>query len=207
LIHYRGAFCPEWKGQREDGGSMLLMETCHVLDIFRWWSGDEVESVVGIGAPKVVPYYEFHDTDFTSFIFRSGIVGHVVTCHTRSANPEVWTDKVGYSEPYGHQYEFSITCTKGALHFKPLKGLLYIMEHDPPGGESFTQSLKRTEDLSHLSMHRLIHDTVTEVDNFIEAVLEGRDTNITPEDALNTHLVCYAGQEALDRGEKVRVQY
>lgn len=207
MIHYRGAFCPEWKGRRDDGGSMFLMETCHVLDLFRWWSGDEVESVVALGPRKVIPYYEFHDTDFTTFLFRGGAVGHVVTCHTRSANPEVWTDEIGYSEPFGHQYEFSITGTKGALHFRPLKGQLYVMEHDPPGGASFTQSLKRTEDLSHLPMHKLIHDTATEVDNFIDAVCEGRDTNLTPEDALNTHLVCYAGQQALDTGEKVRVGY
>ena len=206
VIHYRGAFCPQWKGKRTDGGSMFLMETCHVIDLFRFWSGDEVESVVSIGAPKVVPYYEFHDTDFSTFIFRSGLVGHVVTCHTRSGNPEVWTDEVGYSEPYGHQYEYTVTGTESALRFLPLKGILYVLQHSQNDNGYFSGKLKRAEDFSHLRLHTLIHDTATEVNNFIDAIREGRDTNITPEDALNTHLVCYAGQESQDSGERVRIQ-
>jgi len=207
VIHYRGAFCPQWKGKRSDGGSMYLMETCHLIDLFRFWSGDEVESVVAVGARKVIPYYEFPDTDFTTFIFRQGIVAHVLTCHTRSACPEVWTDEVGYAEPYGHQYEYSITGTKGALRLVPLKGKLFVLRHVRDEHDNFVSRLKRVEDFSHLDLHQLIHDTTTEVDNFIEAVRSSSDTNITPEDALKTHLVCFAAQEALDSGERVQVKY
>lgn len=84
---------------------------------------------------------------------------------------------------------------------------MYILGNDARADGSFAQNLRRTEDFTPLSSAKLIHDTATEVDNFVGAVLEGRDTNTAPEEALDTHLVCFAGQRALVSGDRVKVRY
>ncbi len=205
VVEYRGHFWPEWKGMTSDGGSMYLMETCHLIDLFRWWTESEVAEVHAIGSVKnIVPHYQFPDTQFTSLIFQNGFVGHISLCHVRSAMP----DQFSYSDPashedllkeeFGHQYEYSLVGTKGSLRYLPLKGLLYLYRHEVQPDGSLWQRLDASQDTGEFPDHKsAIHNVAVEIDEFLEAVVGNRAESLDPEDALKTHLVCFAAEKAL----------
>ena len=200
LVHYRGPFRPAWKGQRKLSGGLTLMETCHAIDLFRHLSGCDVEEVFSFAPPRVIPYYDYPDTEYLVLRMGNGIVSHITSCHTRSV-----TDKEGgfkddecYEEQYGHQYEYSILGTKGSLRYKPLRGSRLFVYGFEGEGEGWDCVLRRTEDFSHISYNEQIHGSDRR--EFIDAVMEGRDTYITPEDSLRTHEVCFAVEESGDSG-------
>lgn len=204
VVEFRGHFWPDWKGRRADGGSMFLMETCHILDLFRWWNHSEVSEIHAVGARRnLVPHYEYPESQTVSFILENGFMGSVMTCHTRSAmvdeHVKRFDDIVIQDPQWGHQYEYSLTGEKGSLYFIPLQRKVFLYRHELQKDGSLRQRLVETMDFSNHPDHReLIHDTSTGISDFLSAASENRDTNIAPEDALQTHLACYAAQEALD---------
>jgi predicted dehydrogenase len=205
VVEYRGHFWPEWKGRASDGGSMQLMETCHAIDLFRWWTGDEVETVHAVGTRRnIVRHYEYPDTQFNTFVFRRGFVGHVLTCHTRSAIPDPASRQSLYEPALGHQYEYSVTGENGSLHFLPLQKVcrIYRHEHRPDG--AVWQRTHRVIDYGEFADHGpLIHDTSNEIRHFVEMIRGDRAPSIAPRDALQTHLVCFAARQALASGRPV----
>jgi len=194
VSHYRGHFWPHWKGRRSDGGNMYLMEDCHAIDLFRWWSGDEVAAVHAIGSRRnIVGHYEYPDTQFSTFVFRNGFVGHITDCHARSAMPE---EESRYLEPqFGHQYEYSIVGENGALHFLPLQGVCRIYRHEPQENGAVVQRLVRSVDFPDYA--EAIHNGDSQMSLFLEMVGGSRLPTILPHDALQTHRVCFAADEAL----------
>jgi predicted dehydrogenase len=205
LIEFRGAFWPEWKGRASDGGSMQLMETCHAIDLFRWWTEDEVKTVHAVGTRRnVAPYYEYPDTQFNTFVFRNGFVGHVLSCHTRSATPEPEEKHRVYEPEFGHQYEYSVTGENGSLHFLPLQKVCRIYRHEYRPDGAVWQRTHRVIDYSEYADHNpLIHDTSSEMRHFVEMIRGERAPSIPPWDALQTHRVCFAAQRALESGQSV----
>jgi len=198
VTHYRGPFWPHWKGRRSDGGSMYLMEDCHSIDLFRWWSGDEVKTVHAVGTRRnVVRHYEYPDTQFSTFVFHNGFVGHITDCHARSAMPEKAESKNDYINPqFGHQYEYSIVGENGSLHYLPLKGMCRIYRHEPQEDGKVMQRLSRTVEFPSFS--EAIHNGKAQMARFLEVMRGNRPPLIDPRDALQTHLVCFAAAEALE---------
>jgi predicted dehydrogenase len=144
----------------------------------------------------VQDYYEFPDTQYNTFEFRNGFVAHSLDCHTRAAIPEQ-ADKI-YEEQYGHQYETSLVGTVRALRYLPINRVLYVYRHERQPDGAIWQRLERVNDFSKThSLHDVAHDTTTEIDEFLTAARAGQDTHLTPEDALQTHLVCFAAARAL----------
>lgn len=196
-IHYRGPFRPDWKRRREDGGSMFLMETCHCIDLFRFWAGksDEIERVFSAAPPNVFPDYEYPDTDFTTYWFKSGAVGHSMTSQARSAEPGPGEHGNVYTGPFGHQTNMSVTATKGSVHTNTHDGAeLHVMNHEK-AGDSIVCRLNRTEAL------RLPggggHFFREQDHQFIQAALGiVPGTYLDPEDACTSHLVCFAADES-----------
>jgi len=215
LVEYRGNFWPQWKGARCDGGSMYLMESCHIIDLFRWLTGDEVETIHAVGSRRnIVRHYDYPDTQFTTLVFRNAFVGHIHVCHTRAAIPHGYENRGPDSPPcteflkpeYGHQYEFSFVGENGSLHFLPLKKVCHLYTHELRPDGAVWQRLSRTIDYSRFADHKpTIHNTGDEVAEFVAMVLGERGEAIAPRDALMTHLVCFAAQEALEKGVPVQM--
>jgi predicted dehydrogenase len=213
VVEYRGHFWPPWKGKKTDGGSMFLMETCHLIDLFRWWTESEVAEVHAVGSMKnLVPHYQFPDTQFTSLIFENGFVGHISLCHVRSALPEgfSYSDPAGHDQllekKLGHQYEYSLIGTRGALRFLPLEGIFFLYRHELQPDGSFWQRLDEGFDSGGLSDHKTsTHNVQAEIGEFLDCIVHGRVGDLDPEDALRTHLVCFAAEEALLHRQPVRM--
>lgn len=214
VVEYRGHFWPEWKGATTDGGSMYLMEACHLIDLFRWWTQSEVAEVHAVGSVNnIVPHYQFPDTQFTTLVFENGFVGHISLCHVRSAMPDEFSyagpggHKDLLNEEFGHQYEYTVVGTKGALRYLPIKGLLYKYRHEAQPDGSLWQRLDLSQDPGEFPDHKTgIHNTAVEIDEFMEAVIGDRIEVLDPEDALKTHLVCFAAEEALRRRRPVIIR-
>jgi predicted dehydrogenase len=205
VVEYRGHFWPQWKGSKTDGGSMFLMETCHLIDLFRWWTESEVAEVHAVGSVKnLVPHYDFPDTQFTTLVFRDGFVGHISLCHVRSAIPSEFSyeDPLGNDclrdEKLGHQYEYSLIGTKGAVRYLPLKGQCNLYRHElQPDGSFWQRLVPRFETMEFSDQKESIHNVKAEIGDFLDAVTGDGCGSLDPDDALKTHLVCYAAEEAL----------
>lgn len=206
LLHYRGHFWPQWKGKLENGGDMYLMEDCHAIDLFRWWSGDEVETVHAVGVRRnVVRHYEFPDTQFSTFVFRNGFVAHISDCHARSAMPDkIEFSSEDYTDPaFGHQYEYSIVGENGSLHFLPLQGICRVYRHELQNDGAVFQRLSRTVNFSDLS--EAIHNCSKQMALFMEMLRGERPPIMQPRDALQSHLVCFAARQAQTSGYPVKM--
>lgn len=210
IVHFRGHFWPHWKGKLESGGDMFLMEDCHAIDLFRWWSGDEVETIHAVGVLRnVVQHYEYPDTQFSTFVFHHGLVAHISDCHTRSAMPEKKVESSsieGYAAPeLGHQYEYSIVGEAGSLHFLPLQGVCHIYRHELQNDGAVFQRLSRTVEFPNYS--EAIHNGGNQMTLFLEMLAEKRPPIVEPCDALQSHLVCFAARQAQVSGQPVKMAY
>ncbi len=200
VAHYRGHFWPQWKGDRQKGGTMYLMEDCHVIDLFRWWTGDEVSTIHAVGTRRnIVRHYDYPDAQFTTFVFRNGFVGHITDCHTRSAVPPDEDYESGIADRrYGHQYEYSLIGENGALYYEAPQDTCHLYRHLHRADGSTVQELVRTVRFSNFS--QAIHNGDAQMTEFLEHIAGKRPPLIDPCDALQTHLVCYAAWDALESG-------
>ncbi len=193
MIHYRGPFRPAWKGDPSKSGGLALMETCHAVDLCRYFSGSEVRELQSFAPPISIPYYGFADTEYLVLKMERGIIAHLTTCHTRSADEKIggfdgseWEEK-----KYGHQYEYNILGSRGAIWYDALRSQGLSIFHHTGQGEKWQCRLDRVEDLTHVPFEYQIHGS--DVPEFVKAVVERRsETHIRPEDALKTHEVCFA---------------
>lgn len=58
--------------------------------------------------------------------------------------------------------------------------------------------MKKVEDYSHVNFNAQIHGS--DHKEFIRAIMERRDTYISPEDSLKTHEVCFAIEKSRSKG-------
>ncbi len=221
-IHYRASWLRDWYCKRQTGGdSIAIIETCHYLDLMRYWSGKDVEWAFAT-TPKTNfrTEYEYPDTSFAHIGFQGGIVGNFVDSHARSTdcflNTELdKTESYGsgegeYMDPvYGHQFEYSIVGTKGSLWVRMLsKQISVLTMQQSVGGERGNRpqiALKRVEDYNKQSIHDLVHDGSSLDKQFIRNVQNGEQPALSPDEALKSHLGVLAIEESERTGEKVFV--
>lgn len=210
FLHARPPFFPHWKGNPSLSGGPYLMETCHMVDLWRWWLEDEVVEVSAIGGGRVVPHYRFPDTIFTTWRFAKGAVAHDTLLHRRTALPRDFS-RMSRAEIHdlknGWQYEVSLMGTRGSLFVRAEEGKISVYRHEPQPNGEFWQRLVREIDFTGADHLEQFHDVESELRIFVRAVVAGRRaTHLTPRDALGTHLACFAAMKSLFReGRPVRV--
>jgi len=218
-VHYRGKWLRDWYCQRELAGAMATIETCHYIDLMRFFSGEEVEWVFA-SSPRanLRTEYDYPDSSFAQLYFQSGLVASIIDSHARSSETfahshlesESYAEGEGeYLDPvYGHQFEYSLVGTSGSLWVRMLSKQISVFEKVVQPGSSAPQIvLKRVEDYSKLSLKSLIHEHCELDRQFIESVRTNSPAVFEPEDALKSHLVAFAIDESEKMREKVFINY
>jgi predicted dehydrogenase len=214
-LHHRSTWMNDWYCTREFGGnSMGVIETCHYVDLMRFWSGQDVEWVFA-SSPKanLRTEYEYPDTTYCQLGFQGGLIANIEESHALSTDCFMETGKPygtgdgEWLEPvYGHRFEYSIVGSKGALCVRMIAKQISVLEKNTSRpGKRPQLSLKRVEDYTKLTFNELVHEHVLLDQLFIKSVQNNEAPVFSPEDALKSHLAVFAIERSEESGEKVSI--
>jgi len=198
LHHTRGGWTAEgaglWRIRRETCGGLILMDLCHMIDLFRYFAG-EVTEVQAFAAPRIIPQYDFTDNATVMLFFESGALGILTETHAAST----WNLEMDQWEAEGHEDVFFVAGTRGTLRVDAWRKRLSVLQlrEYPAGTDAARLELLRHEDHSDKEMHELSHDTPGFRLDFIRRIAQGEPPMMTAADSWRTHEVCFAAEESL----------
>lgn len=169
-----------WRGRLEFY-SVVYGGAVHLIDLLLWLTGDRVVEVsaVGNGIASRGSQFQFDDVVVALLRFESGMVGKV---------------SVNYGCVMPHFHGLTIYGTKGTYINGAGDALLY-RSRDP-------DQPPRTITTEYVGVHKgdLAYD-------FVESIVNGRAPLVTMEDVFQVMSVCFAIEQACDRGTAVEVEY
>jgi predicted dehydrogenase len=173
-----------WRGKwSEEGGGVLVNQAPHQLDLLQWFMGP-VDELFGFWDNFNHPYIEVEDTALAVLRFKSGGLGHI--CVSNSQNPALY----GTVHVHGSNGASVGVQTDGGAMF--IAGMSEIKE--PPINDLWTvrgeeEQLKRwqEEDAAFfLRINAVEYYHRLQIQDFLHAVLEGREPLITGEEGRKT---------------------
>lgn len=216
FVHYRGMWKRDWYFDKAMAGTIATIETCHYIDLIRFWSEKDVVSAYALAARRnLMQKYGYPDSSYAVLEFEDGLVASITDSHARAAENVSQGSKTtsygsqegGYLNPvFGHQFEYTLVGTKGSLWVRMFAKQISVLGLVETGNGTELH-LKRVEDFSEIPLNELIHYTADEDHHFVHNIRSGSTPDILPEDALRTHLACFAIEESEETGEKVTIAY
>jgi len=164
------------------GGQFLDMAV-HDIDLARWFTGSEPETVYAVGSCYAHP--EFGDYND----------GDNVSCLLKFKDDTMVFLFAGRTAPHGYNVETEIIGTKGTLRIAsvPQKNLVEILDNSGVRRECSENFLERFES-----------SYVNEVQEFVNCILEGRKPEVTVYDGTRVSEIAYKCKEAFETGEMLR---
>lgn len=169
-----------WFVQKElSGGGAVIDHTVHVVDVLRWMLEDEVESVYAEYDKRLHPELKVEDVGQLVMRFKKGAVVSLDTSWSRPKSFSIWGDvKIALKGEAGN---VALDCFPQQInHFDDR-----TMKHS---------GFNMGEDLDQLM-----------VQEFVDAVREGRAPLVTGEDGLKAVEVAMAAYRSADAGGPVKV--
>lgn len=165
-------------------GGIFLDMAIHDIDLMRWFLGSDVTEVCAMGATFKHPAFrEFGDDENGTALYRfaNGALGFV---------------HVGRCAAHGYHVETEIIGTEGSIRISavPEKNLAML----------FTTQGAVTECVGSFP-ERFAEAYLLEMQEFVNASLEGRPTGVTVEDGVRSTAVGYATTESWKTGALVRL--
>lgn len=171
----------DWGRKKKTGGSPMLLGGCHAVDALRYFVGSEVQEVSAYQVRGHRKDFEYVPTTLAILRFKNGCIG-----------------KVGTSFEIDMPYVFNVLLhgSKGVIR----NDKLYSKSRFP-GQQGFMTIPTIMPDSGQVSHHPF----QGEIDHLVECILEGRETEISVEDAVKTHEICLAIDMSAERGKPVRL--
>ncbi len=207
FFHVPGTWLDEnpgtrWRLTRKGAGGLFLEKLVHEVDLFRWYV-DDIDAVQVFSSPNVMPQYEFNDNAYAIVQFKNGALGNISTFHGRAATnvmPECFAQA-------GHQLEWSIIGTKGAMYADLWQNKLLVMHYRPTStGKGRETVLEREENYEALSSGLLHHDTGGFQHDFVKRILRGDKPLMSAADTVKTMAACFALEQSGKTGRRVKVK-
>lgn len=177
-----------WRGTWEmDGGGSLMNQAVHTVDLMQWLMNSDVESVTS----QIAIYnHEIETEDFTASLikFKSGAVATFIS--TTCAYPGLTTD----IRVYG---------TDGSMEADQDKLLTWKFK-DAPENEEAEMLAKYTGNAAAAALDPTLclgHNSV--VEDMISAIIEDRDPDILPMEAIKSVRIVNAVYESAKTGKTV----
>lgn len=164
------------------GGAFLDMMV-HDIDLARWFTGSEPETVYAIGGCYAHPEFgKYND-------------GDNVSCLMKFKNQSMAYFFAGRTAPHGYNVETEIIGTKGILRIAnvPQKNLVEILDEHGVRKECSENFLERFDSAY-----------VNEVQEFVNCIIEKRKPTVTVYDGTRVSEIAYKCKESFERGELLR---
>jgi myo-inositol 2-dehydrogenase/D-chiro-inositol 1-dehydrogenase len=160
------------------GGAFLDMAV-HDIDLARWFTGSEPETVYAIGGCYAHPEFAAHKD------------GDNVSCLMKFKNDCMVFLFAGRTAPHGYNVETEIIGTKGILRIAsvPQKNLVEILDSHGVRKECSENFLERF-DAAY----------VNEIQEFVNCIKEGRKPEITVYDGTRVSEIAYTCKAAFEQG-------
>ena len=173
-----------WRGTwTGEGGGVLINQAPHQLDLLLWYMG-EIDELYGIWDTLNHPELEVEDTAAAVIRFKSGAIGNIVV--SNSQNPALF----GNVRVHGSNGASAGVQTDGGAMF--IAGRSAILE--PPvndlwtvPGEADKLAEYRREDSDYFhSVDSMYHFHTLQIQDFLDAIEQGRSPLVTLEDGRRT---------------------
>jgi myo-inositol 2-dehydrogenase/D-chiro-inositol 1-dehydrogenase len=164
------------------GGEFIDM-CVHDIDLARWFTGSEPCSVYAIGGCYAHPEFaKWNDGDNVSALMKF-------------KNDAMVFLFAGRTSPFGYNVQTEIIGTKGILRIGavPQKNLVEVLDEHGVRKECSENFLERFEE-----------SYVTEMQEFVNCVTEGRKPEVTVEDGTRCTEIAFTCKRAFETGELVR---
>ncbi|GHV95468.1 hypothetical protein AGMMS50293_17880 [Spirochaetia bacterium] len=155
----------------------------HDIDLARWFTGSEPETVYAIGGCYAHPEFgKYND-------------GDNVSCLMKFKNQSMAYFFAGRTAPHGYNVETEIIGTKGILRIAnvPQKNLVEILDEHGVRKECSENFLERFDSAY-----------VNEVQEFVNCIIEKRKPTVTVYDGTRVSEIAYKCKESFERGELLR---
>ena len=166
-----------WKGE---GGGVLVNQSPHQLDLLQWYMG-EIDQLYGLWSNLNHPYIEVEDTANAILTFKNGAVGNIIV--TNSQKPGIF----GKVQVHGENGASVGVQTEGGAMF--IAGMTDILE--PPVNDLWTvpgeegmlaKWVAEDSEFFHSLDDPMKYFHERQIEDFLQALLEGRRPMITGED-------------------------
>ena len=170
-----------WRGTwRGEGGGVLVNQAPHQLDMIQWFMG-EIDELYGQWSNLNHPYIEVEDTANAILKFKSGAVANIIV--SNSQKPGIY----GKVHVHGENGASVGVQTDGGAMF--VAGMSEILEPPVndlwtvPGEEQMLQHwVKEDSDFFSKLPNQMDYFHERNIEDFLQAILEGRKPLITGED-------------------------
>ncbi|MGQ9690936.1 MAG: Gfo/Idh/MocA family protein, partial [Thermoproteota archaeon] len=181
----------EWRlWDERTGGGVFQDHGCHYVDLFRWWTGDEVE-FVSAETTRLVADRKFEDHAVAILRFRKGAIGVIET------SKDIYVQGL---QEYGW-----IHANKGYVHFD-----------SPPWNSFDLPRLRLSKDIRdagtqinvELRLDILKHSTYMfkrEIDHFVDCIKRDVDPIVTGADGRAAIEVVLAAYRSQEKSQKIRL--
>ncbi|MCS7253509.1 MAG: Gfo/Idh/MocA family oxidoreductase [Armatimonadota bacterium] len=179
---FSGVWDVPWRRSRAQSGGALMEINTHELDFMRWVGG-EVECVFACGGNYICKNWDYPDCAFVSLRYRSGAVG------------VLHSSQVSAIGGYGCR----VDCEGGSILLPSFWGEGAEMMIRRWDGD---ERRVRVEELSKRSLGSPVWQELKE---FIDAIQEGREPEITGYDGMAAVEIAEAAYISIERGEPVKL--
>jgi UDP-N-acetyl-2-amino-2-deoxyglucuronate dehydrogenase len=173
-----------WRGSwKHEGGGVLVNQSPHQLDMLIWFMG-EIEEVFGYWANLNHPYIEVEDTAVAVVRFKGGGLGNIVV--SNSQNPAI---NARVSVHGSNGVSLGVQTDGGAMFVPGLTAITEAPFNDIwtiRGEEHLLPQWKEEDAKLFSSVNPMEHFHRLQIQDFLRALIEGRQPSITGEDGRKT---------------------
>lgn len=192
-----------WRGRWDtEGGGVLVNQAPHHIDLLLWMMGDEIEEVSGYWSNINHPSVEVEDTATALIRFKSGGLASVVA--SLSQKPGLFT-KVHVHGSLGASV--GVETDRGASFVAGMSTIAEPALNDlwnVPGEEPALASFQDEDRAAFLKVDATNHYHALQIEDFLNAVRDGRPPLVTGEDGRRVVEVFTAVYRSQRDGKPVR---
>jgi myo-inositol 2-dehydrogenase/D-chiro-inositol 1-dehydrogenase len=164
-------------------GGIFLDMAVHDIDLARWFTGSEPETVYAIGGCYAHPEFAAYED------------GDNVSCLMKFKNETMIFLFAGRTAPHGYNVETEIIGTRGILRIAsvPQKNLVEILDEHGVRKECSENFLERFDTAY-----------VNEIQEFVNCITDGRKPEVTVYDGTRVSEIAYTCKAAFEQGSLLR---
>ena len=191
-----------WRGKwKEEGGGVMVNQAPHQIDLLHWLMGP-VEELFGYWENLNHPYVEVEDTAIAVLRFKNGGLGSLVL--SNSQKPGIH-GKVHVHGANGASV--GVQTDGGAMFIAGMSSVLEPPVNDlwsVPGEEAMLQAWQAEDRVTFEAVDAATHYHLLQEQDFLRAIIEGRDPLVTGEEGRRTVEIFSAVYRSQRDGKPVR---